>query len=155
AARAAIIAVGHSFREARREDLGADLRARIVDTPFPTHMRLEGLDGRHAVAVRGLGLTALDVLAELTLGRGGRFEPRDDGGPQRYGGSGHEPKIYLYSRSSCPVRARPVGSDGGGVPFTPVVLTDERAAQLLDGPRPIAFRTAVFPLILAEMAHRL
>src|SRR5262245_47454166 len=52
AARAAIIAVGHSFREARREDLGADLRARIVDNPFPTHMRLEGLDGRHAVAVR-------------------------------------------------------------------------------------------------------
>ena len=151
-ARAAVIAVGHSFSEARSEGLG---RARIIDNPFPTHVRLEGLERQHLVAIRGMGLTALDVLAELTIGRGGRFESAANGAPSRYLASGHEPRMILCSRSSCPLRARPLGSDGGGIPFTPVVLVESRAAELLAERTPLEFRTAVFPLILAEMAHRL
>lgn len=152
---AAVIAVGHSFGEVRRErlDPGAGLGARIVTNPFPTHERLQALDARHTIAIRGLGLTALDVLAELTIGRGGRFEPTGSGAPPRYIASGDEPRIYMYSRSSCPIRARPEGSGGGSTTFSPVILTPDRAAQLLDGHRPIEFRTVVFPLILAEMAH--
>lgn len=152
ATRAAVIAVGHSFSEARSEGLSD---ARIIDNPFPTHVRLEGLDRRHSVVIRGMGLTALDVLAELTIGRGGRFEATANGGPPRYVASGHEPKITLCSRSSCPIRARPLGSDGGGVSFTPVVLTENRAARLLAERTPLEFRSGVFPLILAEIAHRL
>lgn len=156
-ARAAVIAVGHNFAEVRRQrlDAWAGLEGRIVTNPFPTHVRLQALDGRHIVAIRGLGLTALDVLAELTIGRGGRFEPTSSGAPPRYVASGDEPMIYMYSRSSCPVRARPDGLNKGDGVFTPVILTDDRAALLLDRHRPIEFRTAVFPLILAEMAHRL
>ena len=152
-----VIAVGHSFAAVRteRHDPAASLGAGIVTNPFPTHERLKALDSRNTVAIRGLGLTGLDVLAELTIGRGGRFEPTDPGAPPRYVASGDEPKIYMYSRSSCPVRARPDGSDGGGTHFAPVILTDDRAAQVLDGPRPIDFRAAVFPLILAEMTQRL
>lgn len=151
-ARAAVVAVGHSFSEARRERLDADakLGARIISNPFPTHERLKHFDRRHTIAIRGLGLTALDVLAELTIGRGGRFDPATS----RYIASGEEPRVYLYSRSSCPIRARPVGADGGSTPFVPVILTPDRAAQVLELPRPIEFRTAVFPLILAELGHR-
>jgi hypothetical protein len=152
AARAAVIVVGHSFSGAHTDGFS---RARIIDNPFPTHIRLEGLDRRHSVAIRGMGLTALDVLAELTLGRGGRFEASANGGYPRYVPSGDEPKIVLYSRSSCPIRARPVGSDGGGVPFSPVVLCEDRGSRLLAGGTPLEFRTQVFPLILAELAHRL
>jgi hypothetical protein len=156
-ARGAVIAVGHSFAAAESDPLesAGALGERVISNPFPTHVQLRGLDRRHTIAIRGLGLTGLDILAELTVGRGGRYEAAEAGAPPRYVASGDEPRIYMYSRSSCPIRCRPVGVDGGSTPFDPVILTPDRKDQLLDGARPIEFRTAVFPLILAEMAHRL
>lgn len=155
-ARGAVIAVGHSFAAAGGEPLDpAGAPDRVIANPFPTHVQLRALDRRHTIAIRGLGLTGLDILAELTVGRGGRFERAGAGAPPRYIASGDEPRMYMYSRSSCPTRCRPVGADGGSRPFEPVILTGARGEQLLEGARPIEFRTAVFPLILAEMAHRL
>jgi hypothetical protein len=154
--RGAVVAVGHSFAAAGNEFLepAIALAERVITNPFPTHERLRGLDRRHNIAIRGLGLTALDILAELTLGRGGSFESGDEGAPPRYVASGDEPRMYMYSRSSCPIRCRPVGVNAGSTPFEPAILTGDRMEQLLRDRRPIAFRTAVFPLILAEIAHR-
>lgn len=60
-----------------------------------------------SVLIEGLGLTAMDALAGLTQGRGGRYV-RDPGfAGWRYLPSGREPKIALYSRSGLPFHARP------------------------------------------------
>jgi FAD-NAD(P)-binding len=154
--RAAVLAVGHSVLDASEEFAGlptASPQAEIIARPFPLRTQLANVGEGQVIAVRGLGLTALDVLAELTIGRGGRFESHTAG--LRYVPSGREPSIYLYSRSSCPIRARPEGSFGGSSPFVPTILTAKRAADLLRDDQPVEFRTQVFPLILAEMALRL
>jgi uncharacterized NAD(P)/FAD-binding protein YdhS len=58
------------------------------------------------VAIQGLGLCAHDVLAELTLGRGGRYLPQatSHGAGLRYLPSGAEPRLTLCSRHACPQR---------------------------------------------------
>ena len=43
------------------------------------------------VAIQGLGLTGHDVIAELTVGRGGRFA--ETGSRLRYLPSGREPRL--------------------------------------------------------------
>jgi methylaspartate mutase epsilon subunit len=58
------------------------------------------------VGVVGLGLSFYDVLAELTLGRGGRFVDDGPGGRLRYVASGREPVLVAGSRGGVPLRAR-------------------------------------------------
>src|SRR5690606_33022375 len=48
------------------------------------------------VGVRGMGLAAVDVVLMLTVGRGGRFTPSEDG--LAYRASGREPRITVWSR---------------------------------------------------------
>lgn len=58
------------------------------------------------VAIRGLGLTAIDALLTLTEGRGGSFERC--GRRVRYRRGGGEPRrIRLYSRSNRPMLVKP------------------------------------------------
>lgn len=59
------------------------------------------------VAIEGLGLSAMDTLAALTEGRGGRFVADNSLAGWRYVPSGAEPRLYLYSRSGRPFHARP------------------------------------------------
>jgi uncharacterized NAD(P)/FAD-binding protein YdhS len=154
--RAAVLAVGHGFGEAvagTSYKNGGD-PAWLITNPIPTHVQLRNMDGRHTIAIRGLGLTALDVLAELTIGRGGGFEWTGPDSPPRYIPSGEEPRIYMFSRSSCPIRARPHHSGGTSSGADLVFLEERRAAELLSKHNRIEFRTEVFPLILAEMTHR-
>ncbi|RON03898.1 FAD-NAD(P)-binding domain protein [Pseudomonas brassicacearum] len=63
------------------------------------------IGNQHRVAIEGLGLSAMDLLAQLTEGRGGRFVRAQ--GQWRYQRSGQEPQIDLYSRSGLPFHARP------------------------------------------------
>ncbi len=117
--------------------------------PFPLPPRAAAVEPGASVSVSGFGLTALDLVSSLTVGRGGAFRMR--GEVLDYVPSGREPDIVLHSRSGVPARARPhrVGVRLG---HAPVLLTDATVERLCSrGPRTVDFETEVLPLIQAEM----
>ena len=105
------------------------------------------------VAIEGLGLTAMDTLARLTEGRGGRFV-RDAGfAGWRYQPSGREPRLFLYSRSGLPFHARPAGSPSVKRKWPRLFLTAQAidAVRHSSDGRRLDFRADVLPLLEDEM----
>lgn len=108
-------------------------------------------DGKR-VAIEGLGLCAMDKIAELTEGRGGRFVRDDSQSAWRYLPSGREPQIYLYSRSGLPFHCRPQGRPSPVVNqrlfFTAQAILELRTKS--PGGR-LDFTRQILPLIEDEM----
>ncbi len=104
------------------------------------------------VAVEGLGLSAMDCIAALTEGRGGRFERDDSLAGWRYTPSGLEPQIELFSRSGLPFHCRPQWTPSAVVPqrlfFTAQAIAVQRET-CCDGR--LDFVQQVLPLIKDEM----
>lgn len=108
------------------------------------------------VAIEGLGLTAMDTLAELTQGRGGRYVRDNSVSGWRYQPSGREPQIYLFSRSGLPFHARPQWRPDQPAPeparfVTPAAIRSLRQ-ESADGR--LDFVRQVLPLIEDEMRAR-
>ncbi|SEO47714.1 FAD-NAD(P)-binding [Duganella sp. CF517] len=129
--------------------------------------KLERLAPEARVAIQGLGLSAHDVIAELTVGRGGAFVRQPNGEPNgepngqgvlRYQRSGREPKLTLCSRNCLPYAARGInqkGLDGRHHPhyFTPdAVEALRRKALATRGSRQLDFDRELLPLLKREMA---
>ncbi|MDH6143619.1 putative NAD(P)/FAD-binding protein YdhS [Kitasatospora sp. GP30] len=70
---------------------------RYLRSCYPLH-QLDTIEPGSRVAVRGMSLSAIDTVAALTTGRGGRFLPGPDG-ELVYRPSGAEPRLRVYSRS--------------------------------------------------------
>lgn len=124
---------------------------RLVTRPYPLPAALDGIAPGDRVAVLGMGLTGMDVIASLTLGRGGRHETTGEG-RTRYVPSGDEPLIVLANRSGLPSRSRP-HLHPGRVRFAPLALAPERI-QELRARRPdgrIDFVKDALPLVEADM----
>lgn len=123
---------------------------RLVTRPYPLPEALDSIGPGERVAVLGMGLTAMDVIATLTLGRGGAHTTGEHG--MRYLPSGQEPLIVLTNRSGMPSRSRP-RLHPGRMRFVPLALTtehlDEIRTRRADGR--IDFAAEVLPLIEAEM----
>ncbi|MFA9218323.1 MAG: FAD/NAD(P)-binding protein [Sphingomonadaceae bacterium] len=114
-----------------------------------------GADAR--VVIQGLGLSAHDVIAELTVGRGGSF--MRDGQQLHYRRSGREPRMMLCSRNCLPSAARGInqkGLDGRHQPlfFTPDAIAALREQALVKrGSRQLDFDVDLLPLLQREMAY--
>ena len=108
-----------------------------------------------AVAIQGLGLTAHDVIAELTVGRGGRYQPAGAG--LRYVRSGREPSLLLFSRNCLPASARGVNQKGlvgrhQARFFTRDAVRLLRAQALRERGTPqLDFDRDLLPLLIREM----
>ncbi|RMQ94556.1 hypothetical protein ALP94_00498 [Pseudomonas savastanoi pv. glycinea] len=104
------------------------------------------------VAIEGLGLSAMDQIAHLTEGRGGRFVRDDSQSAWRYQPSGREPQIYLFSRSGLPFHCRPQGRPRDSVTqrlfFTAQAIVELRK-NTPDGR--LDFAKQILPLIEDEM----
>ncbi|MEW1889412.1 FAD/NAD(P)-binding protein [Streptomyces sp. NPDC085659] len=123
---------------------------RSVGRPYPLPGALDAIGPGDRVAVLGTGLTAMDVIATLTVGRGGRHVR--DGERLRYERGGREPLIVLANRSGLPARSRPYLHPGRVRP-APLALTGDRLSALR-ARRPdgrLSFLQDVRPLVLAEM----
>lgn len=109
------------------------------------------------VAIQGLGLSAHDAIAELTVGRGGEFVAGE--GRLRYRRSGREPRLTLCSRNCLPYAARGVnqkGLDGRHQPrhFTLDALDRlRRKALVTRGSSQLDFERELLPLLKREMGE--
>ena len=119
--------------------------------------KLGAISHEARVAIQGLGLSAHDVLAELTVGRGGRFEPAGPG--LRYVASGQEPALLLFSRQCLPAAARGINQKGlagrhQAQYFTREAVRALRAQALRErGSAQLDFDKELLPLVVKEMAY--
>jgi len=130
-------------------------KLRYVRHLYPLEQLVKiGADAR--VLIQGMGLSAHDVIAELTVGRGGVFV-RDEQG-LHYQRSGREPLLLLSSRNCLPAAARGVnqkGLDGRHQArhFTPEAIAALRARALAErGSHQLDFDAELLPLLKREMA---
>ena len=129
---------------------------RVVDDAYPMRTKLARIRPGMTVAVEGMGLSAFDVVAELTLGRGGRFSSTagstETAAKTVYIPSGGEPRIVMFSRSGVPLGARAVNQKGVSGQYRARFL---RVAPLreLRVCRQLDFNTDVLPLLLADMEY--
>lgn len=120
------------------------------------HARLSSICPDATVALRGCGLTAHDVIAHLTVGRGGSFFK--DEHTTQYQRSGLEPKILLFSRSGLPHCARalsqkPPGALQGTYFFTTQAVAELRSRQVAAGGcGQLDYARDVLPLLIKEMS---
>ena len=106
--------------------------------------------------VRGMGLGFVDLMALLTEGRGGRFEPDPQPGePGRliYRPSGQEPRLWVGSRRGVPYhsKVRDEGAPAGPGDLVHVTAENLRAREDAEGR--LDFCADVLPLIAAEIAR--
>ena len=110
---------------------------------------LEEIPAGATVGVIGLGLSFYDLMAQVTLGRGGRFA--DDGsGGLRYLPSGREPVLVAGSRSGLPLPARGRNQKPADHSYRPVLFTMDRIRQARAA-RQLDFNTDVLPFLAAEI----
>lgn len=105
---AILLSTGHASRRTRPSGLEGPNH---VDAVYPVAASgLDRIPAGSSVAVRGLGLTAIDATLALTEGRGGRFDWSTSPIPH-YQPSGREPStIVAYSRTGLTMTPKPVRS---------------------------------------------
>jgi uncharacterized NAD(P)/FAD-binding protein YdhS len=146
-----ILTSGHTWND-EPEGSGVEYRR-----PYPVEYFNKITPPGAPVAVAGMGLVGFDMLAALTIGRGGEFD--EVGARMRYRRSGREPTIYYYSRSGMPCCAKSAtGVDSTGT-YEPVVCTAEMFETLSGrtrgrGRRRVDFRQDLLPLLFSEMKAR-
>ncbi|MFL6708782.1 MAG: FAD/NAD(P)-binding protein [Massilia sp.] len=132
-------------------------RLQLVLEPYPIRNATSSVVAGDTVAIEGMGLTTFDLLAQLTQGRGGKFEActgkLEPAGRLRYRPSGQEPRILLYSRSGLPLTARAINQKGVFGQYKPKFLTFAKLEELrnkADGGQ-LDFEKQVIPLLWADM----
>ena len=121
--------------------------------PYPLD-KLCALGSDARVGVSGMGLAAHDVVAELTVGRGGRFVP--EGSSLRYVASGQEPRLLLFSRTCLPPLARASVPVGRMAPrfFTREAVRALRAAAMRERASvQLDFDRELLPLLTKELGY--
>lgn len=111
-------------------------------------MALEEIPAGSSVGILGLGLSFYDVMAALTVGRGGTFSEDGTGG-LGYAPSGREPFLVAGSRSGMPLPARGRNQKHANFTYTPLLITAERVRR----ERPhgtLDFKADILPWLLAE-----
>ncbi|WP_426189471.1 FAD/NAD(P)-binding protein [Massilia sp. DWR3-1-1] len=131
-------------------------RLQLVLEPYPIRNATSSVMAGDTIAIEGMGLTSFDLIAQLTQGRGGKFEAAgklQPAGSLRYRVSGQEPKILLYSRSGLPLTARAVNQKGVFGQYKPKFLTFAKLDELrarADGGQ-LDFEQQIIPLLWADM----
>jgi uncharacterized NAD(P)/FAD-binding protein YdhS len=125
--------------------------SRVVDDPYPIRKSLAFITPDMTVGVEGMGLTAFDVLAELTVGRGGEFVDTA-GGQTLYVPSGDEPRIVAFSRSGLPLSPRAANQKGVSQQYRARFLHVD-AVRRLRAQRKLDFEIDVLPLLIADMEY--
>lgn len=140
---------GQSFVDAAR-----DYGLTYIEPGMPAEQDWAAVPAGEPTLVTGLGANFFDVMALLTLGRGGRFEPidRHPRVPRlRYLPSGREPRLIVGSRRGLPYRGKGAYPEGLPPRYRPTLATPEWFASVAATPLQ-DFATAVWPQLAREFA---
>ncbi|WP_193105145.1 FAD/NAD(P)-binding protein [Brachybacterium sp. FME24] len=156
-----VIAAGHtdSRPSAARHELAAFARRHGGAYLAPSQAgdaHLDLLAAGQETIVRGMGLGFIDLMALLTEGRGGEFEPAPlPGDPDRldYRPSGREPRLWVGSRRGVPYHSKVRAEGDPAGPGDLVHVTAENLREREDVQGRLDFRADVVPLIAAEVAR--
>lgn len=108
-----VLAIGHVPARLTPEQeaagrAAAERSSAYVAPHVPVDLDTTAFPAGRTVLVRGMGLNFFDLMAAVTEGRGGRYEPTGDGPGRalRYVPSGDEPVLVTGSRRGTPYRAK-------------------------------------------------
>jgi len=116
-----------------------------VHLVYPIAEKTRHIAPDDTIYVIGMGLTAVDVVKTLTVGRGGKFENG------AYIPSGREPSIILGSRLGLPYSARAHNQKTDQ--YRGKILTPETVLGLQEKTGKVDFKKDLMPLIVREMAY--
>ncbi|WP_243744713.1 FAD/NAD(P)-binding protein [Streptomyces hainanensis] len=125
-----------------------------VEPGMPAERDWDRVPGGETVLVTGLGANFFDVVALLTEGRGGHFEPAGDPARParlRYRPSGREPRLVAGSRRGLPYRSKASYPDGFLPRYAPRLATRDWFAAVAAVPGQ-DFRRDVWPQLAREFA---
>ncbi|MGX0893539.1 hypothetical protein AB7M22_005547 [Pseudomonas sp. ADAK2 TE3594] len=111
-------------------------------------MPLSRIKPHHHVGIVGLGLAFHDIVAALTVGRGGTFSVVN--GVTSYTPSNREPKLFAGSRSGMLIPARGRNQKSPNFQYQPVCITRAKIDTLQKRGH-IDFAAEVLPLLLVEI----
>lgn len=125
-----------------------------IQNPYPV-TSLDVICSHARVAVAGTGLSAIDVVSSLTVGRGGMFEKHSDH-RYLYIASGREPAITLFSRSGLPPGGKPVNQKTADERSQAIFFTrdfvDECRKRTPSKTGQLRWETDLLPTLKKEMA---
>lgn len=138
----AVICTGH---ESARIDLGEGQESDYSEE------KLHEINPGQVVAVKGMGLTAFDIISRLSKGRGGTYK-RGVNGKLRYEASGGEPRVHLFSRNGIFHAGRARNDDPRHV-YAPTYFTKEVVESLREKHGRLDFDKDLLPLLKQELQH--
>ncbi|UPT69032.1 MAG: FAD/NAD(P)-binding protein [Sphingobacteriales bacterium JAD_PAG50586_3] len=125
-----------------------DITAQYIGKPYPLPEQIEAVKPDETIAIAGLGLSAVDSILALTIGRGGKMQIYD--GEVQYVPSGKEPKIIAFSHSGLPYRSRP--ALGAPLAYEPIAFTRNGVDALRkEQGTQLDYDRDILPLIFLEM----
>jgi hypothetical protein len=122
---------------------------RYLGGESPADMPLDAIEAGTPVGIIGLGLSFYDVMAALTIGRGGKFDSTADG-ELRYIPSGDEPLLVAGSRSGMPVPARGRNQKPPRYSYRPRLFTPTNIRSRTPT-GPLDFLGDVYPWLIHEV----
>lgn len=144
-----LLAVGHEGWRGTATD-GRQMGSFDISHVYPTDVQLSlaMAPARSYVALRGIGLTAIDAILALTEGRGGVFRPGQKA--WHYQTSGNEPaRIYPYSRSGRPMLSKPMARQMSVSNLEEMWEYHSGRLAALAHLRPLGFSDEIWPLVEA------
>ena len=145
-----VLTTGHTKAAARRAP-PTSVGTLVIDDPYPIREQIACVSPGMTVGIEGLGLTTMDVIAELTVGRGGRFHV-DASGRRHYTASGREPHLVAYSRSGLPLTARARNQKGVSTQYRARFLKLD-VVRAMRAQRKLDFANDILPLLWADMQY--
>lgn len=160
-ADAAVLALGHqrarlTAHQARLAEAASQYEGLHYQGPqIPSDVDWRTIEADADVLVRGMGLNAFDILAQLTQGRGGTFHRTGEqpGRALRYEPSGREPVLHLMSRRGIPYlpKAEVTSFVPHGVTLS--YLSDAAVQALLDRYGVLDLDEHVWPLLHRDVVR--
>lgn len=135
------ITTGHPF----------DSKEDFIFPCYPLENSIKGITDKNKIAIKGLGLSFIDLITLLTSGKGGHFERKL--GSLVYIPSGAEPIIYAFSRSNVPLMTRAVTQKEVREQYVANFLSIKNIAKLKKQKKELDFINDIIPLILKEMEY--
>jgi len=145
-----LLATGHCYsnESAELSDHAENSSFNYYPYAYPIQ-QLDAIPSKSSVAIKGIGLTFIDVILQLTEGRGGKFV--DDQVELTYLPSGDECILYPFSRCNLPMMPR-----SAILPHTKYKLkymTDKWVQTLKNSKQQIDFHKDILPIYQKEFQY--